>query len=151
MSSKDFQTVLAKSGSKTFLEIPFDPDLAWGKKDRHHVTGTINGFKYRGEVASEGGIHQLKVGPAWLRDTGLKAGDEVAVVLDAEGPQVGRVAEDIATALEANPQARAFFESLPTFYRKNYMRWIESAKRPETRQARITESIQLLAAGKRER
>ena len=31
--------------------------------------------------------------------------------------------------------------SIPTFYRKNYVRWIEAAKRPETRTKRITEAV----------
>jgi ATPase subunit of ABC transporter with duplicated ATPase domains len=41
--------------------------------------------------------------------------------------------------------------SLATFYRNGYIRWIESARRPETRQARITEMIGLLKAGKKQR
>ena len=44
-----------------------------------------------------------------------------------------------------------FFESLPTFYRKNFMRWIDSAKRPETRAKHIAEVIETLKAHKRER
>ena len=49
------------------------------------------------------------------------------------------------------PAARRLFESLPTFYRKNFLRWIESAKRPETRARRIAETVATLKAGKRER
>jgi uncharacterized protein YdeI (YjbR/CyaY-like superfamily) len=76
---------------------------------------------------------------------------QVAVSLGPEGPQVGAMAEDIALALEANPDARRFFESLATFYRKNFIRWIEDAKRPETRAKRIAETVTTLEAGKRER
>ena len=37
------------------------------------------------------------------------------------------------------------------FYRRNYVRWIESAKRPETRAARIADTVALLKAGKRQK
>jgi uncharacterized protein YdeI (YjbR/CyaY-like superfamily) len=40
---------------------------------------------------------------------------------------------------------------LATFYRNNYIRWIESAKRPETRRGRIAEMVDLLKAGTKQR
>ena len=70
------------------------------------------------------------------------------------GRRAGRIARvdlDVAAALSAAPDACRFFESLPTFYRKNYMRWIHDAKRPETRAKRVAEMVELLSAGKRER
>ena len=82
---------------------------------------------------------------------GLAAGDTVRVELSPEGPQLDRMPPDVAAALAAEPRARAFFEGLATFYRKNFMRWIESAKRPETRANRIAEMVRLLKAGKREK
>ena len=61
------------------------------------------------------------------------------------------LAPDLLAALEGEPEARRFFESLATFYRKNFIRWIEQAKRPKTRANRIAETIATLQAGKRER
>jgi uncharacterized protein YdeI (YjbR/CyaY-like superfamily) len=81
----------------------------------------------------------------------LEVGAEAEVVLSPEGPQAETLSPDIASALDAEAEAKAFFASLPTFYRKNYIRWIESAKRPETRAARIHEMVELLKAGKREK
>jgi uncharacterized protein YdeI (YjbR/CyaY-like superfamily) len=76
----------------------------------------------------------------------------VAVELAPEGPQRGDLAEDIAAALAANPAARAFWDTLAQFYRKAYLRWIDSTtKRPELRAVRIAEVVDLLAAGIKER
>jgi uncharacterized protein YdeI (YjbR/CyaY-like superfamily) len=61
------------------------------------------------------------------------------------------MADDVVAALDAEPAARRYFDSLATFYRKNFMRWIDSAKRPETRARRIAETVAALKAGKRER
>ena len=58
---------------------------------------------------------------------------------------------DVAAAFAADPPAARFFDSLPSFYRNNHARWIESAKRPETRAKRIAEVVDLSRLGKRER
>jgi uncharacterized protein YdeI (YjbR/CyaY-like superfamily) len=91
------------------------------------------------------------LGAAWRRGCGLDAGDKVEVSLSPEGPQSESLSTDVASALDAEPQAKAFFESLATFYRNTYIKWIESAKRPETRAARIQEMIELLKAGKKQK
>jgi len=75
----------------------------------------------------------------------------VDVVLFPEGPQSESLSLDVVSALDAEPQAKAFFESLATFYRNTYIKWIESAKRPETRAARIQEMIVLLKAGRKQK
>jgi hypothetical protein len=151
MSTQRFDAVIEKSGTKHFIVLPFDPNNVWGDKQRHDITGTVNGCDIRGPLGLEEGAYVLSLGPAWRRDHQLEAGAAVAVVLDSEGPQVDALAPDLSEALSAHAQARTFFESLPTFYRKNYIRWVEGAKRPETRSARIAEMIKLLDAGKREK
>jgi len=52
-------------------------------------------------------------------------------------------------ALERNPKARAFFDSLAPSYRRNYVGWVSSAKREQTRGRRLSEAIALLSAGKK--
>lgn len=151
MTTQRFKTMVAKAGSRTFIAIPFNPNEVWGVKQRHHITGSVNGCGVRGSLGSDGSQYFLPLGAAWRRDNGVEAGTEVEVVLASEGPQTDALAPDILTALEREPDARAFFESLATFYRNGYLRWIEGAKRPETRSARIAEMLSLLKAGKKQR
>lgn len=81
-----------------------------------------------------------------------RVGDTVAVELAPEGPQRGDLAEDIAAALDGEPSAGAFFDSLAQFYRTAYLRWIDATKRrPEQRAVRIAEMVVLLTAGIKER
>jgi len=56
---------------------------------------------------------------------------------------------EFAEALKNNPQAEATFNSFAPTYQKQYLGWIVTAKRPETREKRIMESIQLLSQGKK--
>jgi hypothetical protein len=151
MTTQRFKTTVIKDGGRTFIAIPFNPNEIWGVKQRHHITGSVDGCGVRGSLGSDGSQYFLPLGAAWRRDNGVEAGTQVEVVLAPEGPQADTLAPDILAALESEPQARAFFESLATFYRNGYIRWIESAKRPETRSARIAEMLGLLKAGKKQR
>jgi len=151
MTSQSFKAVIVKSGTRTFIPIPFNPNDVWGVKQRHHITGTVNGHVVRGSLGSDGKQYFLPLGAAWRRDCGLDAGSKVEVVLSREGPQSESLSPDVASALDAEPQARAFFESLATFYRNTYIKWIEGAKKPETRTARINEMIELLKAGRKQK
>jgi uncharacterized protein YdeI (YjbR/CyaY-like superfamily) len=54
-----------------------------------------------------------------------------------------------AEALEKEPKALEYFEKLPPSQTKLFFRWINSAKRDETKQKRIAESVELLAQGKK--
>lgn len=56
---------------------------------------------------------------------------------------------DIAVAFRAHAKAWNFFQALAPTHRRYFVLWIHSAKRPETRQKRIRESVALLAAGKK--
>jgi len=144
---QSFKAEIERNGSGAKIELPFDPNVVWGAKERHHVNGTIGGGAYRGELIRDGSKWMVKLGPAWVRDN-LSPGEVVEVALAPEGPNLGA---DLIASLDANPKAKTFFESLPTFYRNNFVRWIEQAKRPETRAARIAETVRLCEIGQRER
>lgn len=151
MSTQRFKSIIIKSGGRVGVLLPFNPNEVWGEKPQHHITGQVNGHRIRGPLRVEGDGTILPLGEAWRRDTGLEAGQEVEVELSPEGPQPGNLAADISEALQAEPETKAFFEGLATFYRNNYIRWIEGARRPETRRARIGEMIELLKAGKKQK
>jgi hypothetical protein len=134
------------------IAVPFDPDQAWGAKARHPVGGTVNGRYVRGTITPEDSGWAFTLSPMWMRDAGVAAGEDVTVELEPEGPQRNDLADDIAAALEANPAAAAFFDTLAQFYRKAYLTWIDGTKRrPDLRAARISEVVDLLAAGVKQR
>jgi len=83
---------------------------------------------------------------------GVTAGDEVDVEIVADtAPREVDVPGDLAEALAGNPTAAAFFNELAYTHRKEWVRWIEDAKRAETRATRLAETIASLHAGKRAR
>jgi Bacteriocin-protection, YdeI or OmpD-Associated len=110
------------------------------------------GRRIRARLLPSGSGWVLTLAPKRLLGMGVAIGDDVTVELAPEGPQRSDLADDIAAALEANPAAGAFFDTLAQFYRKAYLRWIDAtSRRPDVRAARIAEVVDLLAAGIKER
>jgi uncharacterized protein YdeI (YjbR/CyaY-like superfamily) len=67
----------------------------------------------------------------------------------APRPVIPNLPVYIAKALKADSRAWEFFRGLAPTYRRHFIVWIHTAKRPETRARRIRESIRLLGAGKK--
>jgi hypothetical protein len=153
MQSRCFAVTVAAAPRGTLLvPVPFDPDQVWGAKQRHHIAGTINGIRVRAVIEPAGDGFGFTLGPAWHRGCGVAAGDEVTVDIAPEGPQRDDLADDVAAALAADPDAAAFFDSLAQFYRRAYLRWIDATKRrPEQRAERIAEMVRLLKSGIKKR
>ncbi len=153
MSLQRFGTrVAAGPRGRGVIAVPFDPDEAWGAKAEHPAGGTIDGKRVRGTISRGGGGWVFTVTPMWMRDADVVPGADVTVELVPEGPQRADLAEDLAAALAANPAAAAFFDTLPQFYRKAYLRWIDATtRRPDLRAARIATVVELLAAGIKQR
>jgi hypothetical protein len=79
MTTQRFKAIVTKTGSRTSITLPFNPNEIWGVKQRHHITGTINGCAVRGSLGSDGSQYFLPLGAAWRRDNGVEAGAEVEV------------------------------------------------------------------------
>ena len=67
----------------------------------------------------------------------------------AQRQDVTRVPPDLAAALARDKQARRNFERLAPTYRRQFIYWVASAKREETRRRRAAEAVELLAQDKR--
>lgn len=153
MEPQRFAVVVASVGrGKLLVPVPFDPDQVWGVKQRHHIAGTVNGIRVRAVIEPAGDGSGFTLGRTSPAGCGVAVGDEVTVEIAPEGPQRDDLADDIAAALAADPDAGAFFDSLAQFYRRGYLRWIDGTKRrPELRAERIAEMVRLLRGGSKER
>jgi len=90
---------------------------------------------------------------AELKEKGLLAAPGLAAAPTdrsyAPRPSIPDLPDYIAKALKANPKAWRTFQALAPTYRRHFVAWIHTAKRPVTRENRVRESIALLAAGKK--
>jgi hypothetical protein len=127
------------------LEVPPEVVDALGGGKRPRVTITINGHSWKSRVAIMRGRYLLGLSNANRQAAGVVTGDEVEVEVeeDAEPPVVTEPA-DFARALDADPAARAAYDRLAYSHRREHVRAIENAKRPETRARRIEKALATL-------
>jgi uncharacterized protein YdeI (YjbR/CyaY-like superfamily) len=59
------------------------------------------------------------------------------------------VPEDLQKALTKNKQAIKFFDGLSYGYRKEFVEWVVSAKREETRMERILKTVAMCLEGRK--
>jgi uncharacterized protein YdeI (YjbR/CyaY-like superfamily) len=143
-------TVMLAGKTATGIVIPDEVVDALGAGRRVKVSLTVNGYTYRTTVAPMNGRYMAPLAAEHRTAAGVAAGDEVevSVALD-DAPRVVELPEDLAAAIDADPAARAHFESLSFTYRKEWVRWVTEAKKPETRQSRIEKTVRGLLAGDR--
>ena len=88
-----------------------------------------------------------------LKAAGLLAAPGLAAAPTANRyaphPSIPELPAYIAKAFKTNLAAWQHFQALAPTYRRDFVVWIHTAKRPETRERRIRESIRLLSAGKK--
>ena len=64
-----------------------------------------------------------------------------------EAPREVEVPPALAAALDTDPAAKAAFDALAFTHRKEYARWIDEAKRDDTRERRVAQALEMIRAG----
>ena len=145
-------TVELGGKTATGIEVPEDVVAALGSGNRPPVTVTVGGHSYRTTVARMGGRFLVPLSAENRTAAGVAAGDQVEVGIELDGgPREVAVPGDLAAALAQDDAARASFYQLSFTHRKEWVRWIEEAKKPETRATRLAKTVESLRAGKRAR
>lgn len=143
-------TATVELGGKTATGIPVPEEVvaALGGK-RPAVMVTVGDHSYRTTVAPMGGRYFVPLSAEHRQAAGVAAGDEVVVNIEPDtAPREVTVPVDLAAALAGDEGARRHFDGLSYTHRKEWVRWIEEAKKAETRQARIERAVASLHAGK---
>ncbi|WP_372382571.1 YdeI/OmpD-associated family protein [Xanthomonas sp. NCPPB 1068] len=127
-----------------------------GQRRCHHllqgdVAGTLAGQRLQATLQPDGqGGHWLRVDHALQQAAGVAAGQTVALEIapvDVEPEPV--VPDDLHAALAAHPAARATWDDITAVARRDWIFWIVSGKKADTRVRRVATACDMLAAGKR--
>jgi|SRR6266540_3237439 len=109
---------------------PRKPDSRWS---------TINRQRYARMQASG-----LLTDAGIQRPPTAKSGDAPQTL-----PSFAALSRDIERVFKTNPAAWAAFEKLAPSHRRNYLAWIATAKRPETKERRLRAAIEMLVSGQK--
>jgi len=115
------------------------------------VEGTFNDLDFYTTLQPDGkGGHWLKVSKKLRLDSGVSVGDSVKVKIApmAEEPEP-TVPTDFKKALAAAPEAKVVWKDITPLARRDWIQWITSGKKAETRVLRIEKACDMLANGKR--
>jgi hypothetical protein len=149
VAAKTFTVELERvEKTATMFRVPFDLGDAFGRA-RPPVKVTIRGHTWRTTPGVYGGVGHVVVNRAAKAATGVDAGDRVRVTLELDTePRTVELPADLRSALEGDAAASSAFDTLSFTHRREYVEWVEEAKRPETRARRIAATVERVAAGK---
>ena len=147
---KFHSTVELGGKTATGIQVPEDVVQALGGGLRPAVTVAVGSHTYRTTVAPMAGRFYIPLSRENREAAGLQADDEVDVEIDLDTePRVIEPPDDLAQALSLDPTAESFFDSLSFSHRRAYVDWITGAKKPETRERRIAQAVDMLAEGRK--
>ena len=149
----EFEAVLEAGDGDggVFVVLPFSVPEVYGTRGRVPVQATFDGYPYQGSVTPLGdGHHALHVLKQIRKAVDKTIGDTVRVTLSRDVVERKMEAPaDLAEKLAANPQAAAFYANLAYTHQREYVRWLEGAKKAETRTSRLGEIVEMLAQGRK--
>jgi Bacteriocin-protection, YdeI or OmpD-Associated/Domain of unknown function (DUF1905) len=152
MAQQKFKVkVLAHTGSDAaILKPPFDVAAVFQRKGRVPVKGTINGFPFRSSLMNMGDGHMMVINAQMRVGAKCKAGDTVAFLMELdEDKRTVAVPAYLKKIIADDPKAEENWSRLSFTHQKEYVREIEDAKRPETREKRIAAMMSALRRGVR--
>lgn len=140
-----------KGAAWTFLVLPASASAKLPTRSMTTVEGTLNEAPFQATLEPDGqGSHWLKV-PKTLREAaGAEVGDTVTLEISpVEKEPEPKIPADLRKALTASPAAKATWDDITPVARRDWIAWITSGKKAETRGKRVAVAIDKLASGSR--
>ncbi|MCC3214059.1 YdeI/OmpD-associated family protein [Chryseobacterium sp. X308] len=150
----EFTAIIQQNGAMNaaFVEFPFSTEELFHKKGQVKIKALFDDkVEYRGSLAKmKSDCHILGLTQEIRKQLGKTFGDEVSVsLIEDKEERVVEIADDIALVFKENPGAKALFDAMSYTHRKEYIRWIEEARKPETRENRKMKMIRMILEGKK--
>jgi len=140
-----------KGAAWSFLVLPAAASKKLPTRSMVTVDGTLAGAAFRARLEPDGaGSHWLKVEKKLREAAGVEAGEtvELEVAPVAKEPEP-KVPPDLKQALASDCAAEATWFDITPVARRDWIHWITSGKKAETRAKRIATAIDKLASGNR--
>ncbi len=146
----EFDAVIKKNPGVDagYIDFPYDVKKEFGGKGRVKVKASIDGFLYRGSLVKMGGdCHWLGITRELRKSTGKEPGDTVHVIIEEDTEErLVEIPKDLLKLMQKEPGLIEHFNKLSFTHRKEYVRWIDEAKKADTRKRRLFKAIEMLKA-----
>lgn len=144
--------VVGRRVAWTFLRLPPEVSLGLPSRGMVSVEGSFNGKPFQATLEPDGqGGHWLKVDRKLRDAAGAAVGDAVTLEIlpMAEEPEPKVPADFRKSLAAATKRARDVWADITPVARRDWIQWVVSAQRAETRSKRLEMACAMLAAGKR--
>ena len=132
------------------ITIPFDVEKEFGTKGRVSVKATIGKESFHTSIFPSGdGSHHMMFNKAMKAAAKAEPGDMVQMAIERDAGTEPDIPAPLKAALKADKIAAATFKALTPAGRREYIAWILSAKREETRVERSAKTVKMVLAGKK--
>jgi hypothetical protein len=150
VAEQRFRAIIRPEGGSAYIELDFDVAAEFETKGRVSVRGSIDGHPFTTSISPRHGRWYVVVNRQMRQDFGVGPGDEVDVVIDRDdAPRAIAAPPDLEAAIEADDEAARRWAAMSFSHRKQYVSWIEQAKKTETRARRIEQAVPMIAEGAR--
>jgi hypothetical protein len=145
---EQFEAPITSTGTGrggAYVAVPAAVVDALGGGGRIPVEATFDGIPYRGSIVSMGAGPCIGILKSIRTELGKEPGDTVRVTLRRDtAERTIDVPDDFAQALR-DAGVRQAFDALSFSHRREHVNAINEAKRPETRQRRITKAVEMIS------
>ena len=149
-----FEGIIQQNGeiNAAFIEFPFSTEELFGKKGQVKIKVLLDGkIEYRGSLAKmKSNFHKIGLTQEVRKKLGKTFGESISVKLwEDKEERIVEIPDDVLEVFEKNKEAFEMYQKMSYTHRKEYMRWITEAKKPETRENRKVKLIEMILAGKK--
>ena len=141
-------TLTPVKGGGHFVVVPPETAEAAGLRYGVRVRGTVNGVAYRSSLMKYSGVFHMGVHKATIAAADVASGAkvDVAIEIDDQPLPTDTVPKDLAKAINGNAKAKAGWAAQSPAHKREHVKHVMEAKKPETRERRIASTLKLLAA-----
>lgn len=144
MTKTQFETTVLSFGNNTGIEVPLAHLEALGSSKKPPVLVTIGTYEYPSTIAAMNGKYLIPLSKEHREKTGIHGGDTITVTLTLiEGRREVEIPEFMMTFLNEHQLIESFNQTAYS-NRKEMVRKVLDAKKPETLQKRLNELLESL-------
>ncbi|HFK5568380.1 TPA: DUF1905 domain-containing protein [Elizabethkingia meningoseptica] len=135
-----------------YVEFPFSTEELFSKKGQVKIKAIFDEkVEYRGSLAKmKSSVHMLGLTQEVRKSLNKTFGDTVSITLwEDKEERIVDIPDDIAVLFSQYPKAKELYNAMSYTHRKEYMRWITDAKKPETRENRKLKLINMIISGQK--
>lgn len=135
----------------TFVTLPKSASAKLPARGRVGVEGAINGFPFRTSAFPDGeGSHNIQVNAGMRQGAKVEVGETADFSISPASDDVKvTLPPDLSAALNKSAKAKATWATITPKARAEWVLWVTSAKKEDTRSARTSKTVERLAKGEK--